>query len=209
MARTRLQPGQPELVQPSADRALVHFYGEPSGHLDLQVHASPAHNLVRGWIGSRDNQRFQLSHLCRAQSGRTAGAAMRLQAFDASRVVTMNPVTQRLPVHAALGRSLAARPPFQNQRQRQKPANLRPVRALARMISKVPGRVLRSRHPKSCTHPNPPSGKSCLAASNQKSRARGIPYKSQSQQGLVLDQIVESYWASLAHSSASTRATSR
>ena len=93
MARTRLQPGQPELVQPSADRALVHFHGEPSGHLDLQVDASPAYNLVLGWIGPRHDQRFQLSHLCRAKRRRTAGAGMRLQTIDPSRVIAMNPVT--------------------------------------------------------------------------------------------------------------------
>ncbi len=104
MARTRLQPGQPQLVQPSADRALVHFHGEPARHLGLQVHAAPAHNLVLGRIGARDDQRSQLSHLCRAQGRRTAGAGMRLQASDPSRIVTMNPVTQRLPVHAAVRR---------------------------------------------------------------------------------------------------------
>ena len=93
MARTRLQPGQPELVQPSADRALVHFHGEPSGHLDLQVYTSPAYNLVLGWIGPRHDQRFQLSHLCRAKRRRTAGAGMRLQTIDPSRVIAMNPVT--------------------------------------------------------------------------------------------------------------------
>ena len=65
----------------------------------------------------------------------------------------MTPVTQRLPVHAAVRRGLAPAPAFQNRRQRQKTANLRPVPALARMISKVQCRVVRSRDLNSYTHP--------------------------------------------------------
>jgi hypothetical protein len=56
-------------------------------------------------------------------------------------------------------RSLAATPTFQNRRQRQKTPNLRPVNALARMISKVISRVVRSRDLNSYTHPKPPAAK--------------------------------------------------
>ena len=70
MTRTRLKPGQSELVQPPADRALVHFDGKPSSHLGLQIHASPAHNLVLGRIGSRTTSALN-STIC---AGLKAGA---------------------------------------------------------------------------------------------------------------------------------------
>jgi hypothetical protein len=66
----------------------------------------------------------------------------------------MNPVTQRLPVHAAVCCSLAPTSAFQNRRQRQKTANLCPVQAPARMISEVIGRVVRSRDLNSYAHPD-------------------------------------------------------
>ena len=72
-----------------------------------------------GRIGVLDDQRSQLSHLCRAQSRRAAGADMGLKAIDPGRVVTMDPVPQRLPNHAVVRSRFAARPPFQNQGQRQ------------------------------------------------------------------------------------------
>ncbi len=99
-----------------------------------------------GPIGARCDQRFQLRLLCRVQRRRSTRAAARLQAFDPCRVVVMYPVPQRLPIHPTLRRRLAATAAFQDQRQRQKTANLRSVMTLARMMPKLQRRVVRSRH---------------------------------------------------------------
>ena len=67
----------------------------------------PAHDLVLGRIGVRDDQRFQLRHLGRAQRRRTARAAMRLQAVDPRRI-TFQVVRSKMA--SAAGRSIARLP---------------------------------------------------------------------------------------------------
>jgi hypothetical protein len=63
MVWPRLQPRQPELVQPLADRALVHLDPEPAYDLGAQVNAAPSHDLVPLRIGPRHHQGLQLSFL--------------------------------------------------------------------------------------------------------------------------------------------------
>jgi len=114
-------------------------------HLGPQVNAPPAHDLVHVRIRPFNDQRTQLRHLRAGQGARTAGTHLRLQTGNARVVVAANPVAQRLPVHAVLRRSLAARPAFQDASQRQEPANLSRVLAFARKQAKSGRRMIRPR----------------------------------------------------------------
>lgn len=73
MNRSRLQALQAQLVQPPADRALVHLHRKPTGHLGPQVHAAPTHDLVDRRIGTLDHQFAQLGLLRLAQSRHPTG----------------------------------------------------------------------------------------------------------------------------------------
>ncbi len=61
MIGARLQPGQPERVQPLAHRAEVNPGVVTPRRFLLQVHAAPAHHTMQCRIGSRDHQRCQWS----------------------------------------------------------------------------------------------------------------------------------------------------
>ena len=145
MERTRLQPGQAQLVQPFADRALMHRHGKAARHLGPRVNAPPAHDLVHVRIRPFDDQRTQFRHLRAGQGARTAGTHLRLQSVNACVIVTANPVAQRLPVHAVLRRRVATRPAFQDASQRQEPTNLSRVLALARKQAESTRRVIHPR----------------------------------------------------------------
>lgn len=145
MQRTRLQPGQAQLVQPFADRAFMHRHGKAARHFGPQVNAPPAHNLVHIRIRPFDDQCTQFRHLRAGQGARTAGTHLRLQSVNARVVVAANPVAQCLPVHAVLRRRVTTRPAFQDASQRQEPANLSRVLALARKQAKS---ACRATHPR-------------------------------------------------------------
>ena len=138
-----------------------------------------------GWVGTRDDQGFERRHLGIGQSGRTAGACMRLQAVDALGIVSMHPVTQGLPVHAVLRRRLATRAAIQNRRKRQESANLRRVPAPAGNRSKLRSRVVGSCDRQSCAHPLPLFCDSMPDAIESELRLFGNPPESQRQRGLV------------------------
>ncbi len=56
MIRTWLKPGQLQLAQPFADRALAHRHCEASGDLVAQINAPPPHNLMYCRIRTSHNQ---------------------------------------------------------------------------------------------------------------------------------------------------------
>lgn len=70
MVGARLQPGQPERVQPLADRTHMHRHVEATRNFLLQVHAAPARHTMDRGIGTGDDQCPQLRHLRRAQDRR-------------------------------------------------------------------------------------------------------------------------------------------
>jgi len=63
----QLQPGQAELVQPFAHRALVHFHREAARDFALQFNAAPAHHAIALRVRPLRDQRLQLRLLRRRQ----------------------------------------------------------------------------------------------------------------------------------------------
>jgi hypothetical protein len=137
MVGTRLQAREAKLVQPFADRDLMHLHREPPCHHGLQVDAPPADHMVSRRIGSLDHQFAQLDLLLLCQSGRAVAIATGFQAVDTSGVVAMHPIAQGLSIHPVEGSRLATRMAIKNQCQRQKTADLRSIGTLARKPSKV------------------------------------------------------------------------
>lgn len=91
MHRSRLQPGQAQLVQPFADGALMHLDREPALHHSQQVHASPADHFVYCQIGTFNHQLMKFGHLRLRQRCGAAGDWTRFQPLDAALVVAMHP----------------------------------------------------------------------------------------------------------------------
>ena len=131
MHRSRLEPCQADLMQPLADRAFVDFDRKAALDHVQQVHTSPAYDFVGCRVRSLDHQVSQFGHLRFCQKWRAARTGAGFQPFDTRLVVAMNPIAQGLPIHAVGRCGFAARMTIQNHRQRQEPANLRPVAALA------------------------------------------------------------------------------
>ena len=138
MIGARLQPGQPERVQPLAHRADVNPGVVTPRRFLLQVHAAPAHHTMQCRIGSRNHQRPEFRFLLDRQLRRAAGGDARSKAANPLGIVAMHPVTQRLAVHAALPGGLATAGAVQHQRNRQYPADLVSVGAFARRCPKLP-----------------------------------------------------------------------
>ena len=63
MDRPWLQARQAKFVQPSADRAFVHFHRKSAGHLGTQIYAPPARHVVDCQVWPLDDKRAQLSFL--------------------------------------------------------------------------------------------------------------------------------------------------
>ena len=75
MIRARLQAGQAKLMQPSANRILMHLYRKPPFHFRLKVHTSPTNHTVYFWIWTHEHQIKQLRLLQVGQGRRTARGA--------------------------------------------------------------------------------------------------------------------------------------
>jgi hypothetical protein len=87
----------------------------------LEVDPRPARDAVSLAIRARFGDRGQLGQLLRLQARHRAVRPMVEQTIRSRRVEAMNPVAQRLAVHAAdLGRCAAVHP-VRRRRQRQKP----------------------------------------------------------------------------------------
>ena len=144
MNRARLQAGQAKIVQPYADRVHMNLDRKSPLHFRLKVQASPANYAVDFGIGSRKNEFEQLGLLQCRQQRRPARFTTRLQTPDAARVVAMDPVTQRLPIHPVHLGGNGARAPVQNHRQRQNAPNLGAVRATVTQGAQLRARVIPS-----------------------------------------------------------------
>ena len=160
MTRSRLQTRQAKLMQPPADRVLMHPHRKPPLHLGPQIHTSPTHHAVDLWIGAFDHQVEQLGSLQLAQSRSPARVATRLQAPDAGGIVAMHPVAQGLPVHAVELCRFRARASFQNHRHGQYPPYLRSIRAPVAQPAQVRARMLRSGNLQGRAHPISPLSES-------------------------------------------------
>ena len=129
MNRARLQAGQAKIVHPYANRVRMNLDRKSPLHFRLKVHASPANDAMAFRVGSGKNKIEQLGLLHLRQQRRPARLATRLQTHDATRVVAMDPITQRLPVHPVHLGGLGARAAIQDHRKRQNTPNLGAVRA--------------------------------------------------------------------------------
>jgi hypothetical protein len=129
-------------------------------HFRLKVHASPANDAVAFRIGSRKHKVEQLGLLQCRQQRRPARVAKRLQTPNAARVVALDPVTQRLPIHTVHLSRFRARASIQNHRQRQYPPNLGAVWTSVAQGAKLRARVIRPHNIQRRAHPTPPQSES-------------------------------------------------
>jgi hypothetical protein len=122
MLRTHRQAPEGEPGQQLAHRALVQADPELARDPVPQVPAAPAHDAVapevRPLLGPPGHDRFLPGRQARPRAVAPRQVGQAREPFGG---VAMRPVAQGLPVHAAtLGRVLA-RPPFQDERDRQHP----------------------------------------------------------------------------------------
>ena len=180
-----LQAGQTKLAQPLTDGAFMHLHRKPARDLLAQISASPADNLVLRWIRPVDDQRFQFGHLRLTQRSDPPWGAARFQAVDALLVVATHPISQGLPIHTSLSRSLGARTALQDQGDCQNAADLGAITASGGHGTKLCCRLVVPSYAQCCTHPVPPAGQSSPRKSESERRVAGKPSKSQPQRGLV------------------------
>ena len=128
MVGPRLQPGQAQPTQHLADRPLVHDHPVPLGNRCRQVEAAPTGHTVDRRIGTGEHQSLQLLHLLRRQCRWTAAAMGIAQPADTIVIIAVNPVAQRLAIHAAGRCRFRPRRSFEHKSDRQYPASLPTVR---------------------------------------------------------------------------------
>ena len=111
--------GEAECLQELADCALVVAYPEPLENDALQVDPTPAYHAVHGLVRPGCDEVGYLGPLLvrEARLG-TLGPAVQ-KTLGAMRVKPMDPVAQRLPVHAADPGRLRPVHAVQNRSQRQ------------------------------------------------------------------------------------------
>jgi len=136
-----LRPGRqahiPQPRQKLADRALVHRDAEQVFDLPLEVDAPPTHDAVPVRIRASLNKRGDLRLLFRAEQGRPARRFPVAQSLHALGVVTVDPVPEGLPVHAARLGSVRTIRSFQHQRNRQKPPRRLGILQASRLAPKL------------------------------------------------------------------------
>ena len=118
--------------------------------------APSAHHPIDGPVGAGLDDGRQGGELISREPGRMPLRADVLQPVGAAFVEPVNPVAQRLAIHAADPRGLLPIHPIENRRQRQKPSALVGVPRPRREPSQVEGRVVRSKLHRSSHGANPP-----------------------------------------------------
>jgi hypothetical protein len=149
MARTGADMAEAELVQDLAHRALVIGDPEALGDEVLQVDPPPAHNPVHRPIGSGLDEVGQLDLLLGREAGRVTLGPSVLEPLWAVLVEAVNPVTQRLAIHAADARRLRSAHPVQPRGQGQQAPPLIHMLRPGREPPKLTGREVRP-DPHSC-----------------------------------------------------------
>jgi len=153
----------------------------------LQVDPPPADHPVAFRVGTVADQLRQTLLLCRPQQRRSARADTAVQPFQTFGVVTVNPVSQRLPIHpAGLGRRLAVRT-LQDQCKGQHPP--RRIRIPARPNRLAKTRRIRiqpcDRYRHRTLHP--------VATGNHNTKKKGIPYESGVQAVGIIGKMTDGF----------------
>jgi hypothetical protein len=110
--------GKAELLQNRSDIALVKVDVETLLDDALQIDAPPAHDAVAGAVGTRFNERGEFGFSLRRQTGLDATGVAIQKPVGPQLIETMNPVAQRLPIHAADPGRVGPVHAIQNRRQR-------------------------------------------------------------------------------------------
>jgi len=131
-----------EPLEQLADAALVVLDAEARGDHVPEVEAPPAHHFVRLRIGTGLHDLRKLGQLRGGQANFRAFVLAIDQPVRPFGVETMNPVAQRLTVHAADLRSLRPILALANRRQRQKPPALVGVLRSLREPSQLQCRIV-------------------------------------------------------------------
>jgi hypothetical protein len=108
---------EPKLLQDLSHGALVIDDAEALSHETLQVDPAPAHDAMHGPIRTGLDKTGQLRLLLGGQTRRVALRPSVLQPIRSTFVEAVNPITQRLPVHAADPRRLYPVHPLQHRSQ--------------------------------------------------------------------------------------------
>ena len=172
MLRAHRQTPKAQACQLFANSSLMHGDAEALFDLAFQINAPPAHNPIGFGVGTRPNHFRQLLLLCRAQQTGWIRRATVEQARHALRIVTVGPIPQRLPIHAAVFCRRLAVNPIQNQGNRQHPSRRFPIPAPRRFLAKLACGLVFSRNP--YCHQSLP----CLDATESDHAARGNPLES-------------------------------
>jgi hypothetical protein len=135
--------GEAERLQELANCALVVADPEPLENDALQVDPTPAHHTVHGLVRPGCDEFGYLGPLLlrEARLG-TLGPAVQ-KTLGAMRVEPMDPVAQRLPVHAANPGCLRPVHTVQDPSQRQEPAALACVLRRCRQATELGRRIVR------------------------------------------------------------------
>jgi hypothetical protein len=109
--RTHRESAKAQPYQLLAHSLLMHLDTETRLDLALQVNVAPAHHPVRRRVRTLAYHLRQLSFLLNAQQRRRPSPATVRQPLQPFGVEAVNPIAQRLPVHAAgLGSAPAGHP---------------------------------------------------------------------------------------------------
>jgi len=111
-----------EPAQDRAHRPLRNLHAETPLDDFTEVAPTPAHDAVRLRVRPRLDDLRERAHLRGVELGRASREGAVAETGQPFGVVTVNPVAQRLPVHAAALRRLVPTAPLKRKRQRQHPA---------------------------------------------------------------------------------------
>ena len=175
MIGARLQPRQTHPPQHLGDRPLMHDHPVTVGDHCAQVEAAPSGYPVDRQVGAGKHQSFQVLQLFRRQSRRTTAALGIAQPANAIMIVAVNPVAQRLTIHAArLGR-FSSRPALEHQSYRQNPASQPTILAPRRQPAQLYRRQLQPRHFDLGTQPVLPRQTQIIGERESDKAAEGNP----------------------------------
>ena len=166
MLRAHRHVAETPAAQDAADRALAKRDAVLVRDDPLQVCAAPPHHAIGFQIGTGLDDRIQFLQLVLAQPGRATAPGLVAQTVRTFRIEAMDPIAQRLTVHAGRRRGIRARLTVHHERNRQKAASLGHVPARPSQTAQIVGAFVRPCDRKPNRHRQPPLNRT---QANQKS----------------------------------------